>query len=194
MDQTAQTVAEVARGILPTAQVASDHPDAARLLAQGLGPGPFTSVVVFISPDADLPGLTLGLAAQFGDCPVIGCTTAGEISALGYTEGCIVAIGFPADMFAASTLLIEHLDRIDAHDLIGRMIRLRASLARARPDWEHEFAFLMVDGLSLREDELTATLASGLGPVPLFGGSAGDGMRFGQIGRASCRERVCSTV
>jgi hypothetical protein len=36
----------------------------------------------------------------------------------------------------------------------------------------------MVDGLSTREDELTAVLASGLGPVPLFGGSAGDGTRF----------------
>ena len=57
---------------------------------------------------------------------------------------------------------------------------MRAAFERARPDWEHEFAFLMVDGLSLREDELTATLANGLGPVPLFGGSAGDGLRFGQ--------------
>ena len=36
----------------------------------------------------------------------------------------------------------------------------------------------MVDGLSIREDELTSALASGLGPVPLFGGSAGDGTRF----------------
>ena len=36
----------------------------------------------------------------------------------------------------------------------------------------------MVDGLSIREDELTAALGPGLGPVPLFGGSAGDGTRF----------------
>jgi hypothetical protein len=52
-------------------------------------------------------------------------------------------------------------------------------MARARPAWEGEFAFLMVDGLSVREDELASTLARGLGPVPLFGGSAGDGTRFG---------------
>ena len=49
---------------------------------------------------------------------------------------------------------------------------------RAHPTWENEFAFLVVDGLSIREDALTAALAPGLGPVPLFGGSAGDGTRF----------------
>ncbi len=37
-----------------------------------------------------------------------------------------------------------------------------------------------MDGTSLREDALTAALGPGLGPVPLFGGSAGDGLRFGQ--------------
>ncbi|MDO9524029.1 MAG: FIST N-terminal domain-containing protein, partial [Gemmobacter sp.] len=48
------------------------------------------------------------------------------------------------------------------------------------PEWEHEFAFLMVDGLSAKEDELTTAIAAGLGPVPLFGGSAADGTRFAQ--------------
>jgi hypothetical protein len=37
----------------------------------------------------------------------------------------------------------------------------------------------MIDGLSTKEDELTSELAMGLGPVPLFGGSAGDGTEFG---------------
>ncbi len=180
MDQATEFIATMARRVLPTAHVSAQRPDAARQLALGLGPGPFASVVVFISPDADLSALSLGLAAQFGDCPVIGCTSAGEISAEGYTEGEIVAVGFPAHLFAAATLLIDHLDQINPQDLIGQLIRQRAGLERARPEWEHEFAFLMVDGLSLREDELTATLAQGLGPVPLFGGSAGDGTRFGQ--------------
>ncbi len=180
MDQALHALAGLAGKILPTAHVAADLPDAARHLATALGPGPFAAVVVFISPDANLPALTLSLAAQFGDCPVIGCTSAGEISALGYTEGAIVAVGFPAQYFAAGTVVIENLDNVQPQALIGQMIRLRAGLERARPAWEHEFAFLMVDGLSLREDELAATLASGLGPVPLFGGSAGDGTRFGQ--------------
>ena len=163
---------------VPRAQVLAGLPNAAQALARALGPGPFACVLLFISPEADLPALTLGLAAEFGDCPVIGCTTAGEISAAGYTEGEIVAVGLPASLFAAETLLIEDLHQIEPEPLIGRMIRMRGALERARPAWEHEFAFLMVDGLSIREDELTAALAAGLGPVPLFGGSAGDGTRF----------------
>ncbi len=165
---------------LPTAQVSARAPDAAQKLAQGLGPGPFAAVILFISPQADLPALTLGLGAEFGDCPVIGCTTAGEISAQGYTEGEIVAMALPAEMFATGCLLIEDLHQLDPQALIGQMIRLRAGLERERPAWQHEFAFLMVDGLSIREDELTSALAAGLGPVPLFGGSAGDGTRFQQ--------------
>jgi hypothetical protein len=109
---------------------------------------------------------------------VIGCTTAGEISDAGYVEGQIVAVGLPADHFAVEPLLIPDLGALDSDALIGRLIRARAALVRDHPGWEHEFAFLMVDGLSIREDELTSALASGLGPVPLFGGSAGDGTRF----------------
>jgi hypothetical protein len=57
-------------------------------------------------------------------------------------------------------------------------MRARAALAAARPGWAGEFGFLLVDGLSAREDALAAALSAGLGPVPLFGGSAGDGVRF----------------
>ena len=165
---------------MPVAHVQASASDAAHQLARALGAGPFAAVILFISPQADLPALTLGLGAEFGDCPVIGCTTAGEIAGLGYTDGEIVAMGLPADLFATGILLIEDLHQLDPQALIGQMIRLRAGLERQRPAWLHEFAFLMVDGLSIREDELTSALAAGLGPVPLFGGSAGDGTRFKQ--------------
>ena len=105
-------LARSAPAALPNAHVMARTPHSARNLASGLGPGPFAAVVVYISPDADLPALAAGLAAQFGPCPVIGCTSAGEISADGYTEGEIVAVGFPAHLFAASTLRVDHLDRL----------------------------------------------------------------------------------
>jgi hypothetical protein len=165
---------------LPRAHVAAQRPDAAAVLAQGLGPGPFAQILLFISPEADLAALSLGLAAEFAETAVIGCTTAGEISAEGYAEGEIVAIGFPSALFACETLLVPDLDAIASEALIGQMIRLRAGLERVQPGWRQEFVFLMVDGLSIREDELTAALAPGLGPVPLFGGSAADGQRFGE--------------
>ncbi|NUB43039.1 FIST C-terminal domain-containing protein [Fertoebacter nigrum] len=161
-----------------TATVAAHAAGAAAALREGLGCGPFALVILFISPEADITLLAAQAEAAFAGTPVIGCTTAGEISDRGYTEGEIVAVGLSAAHFAVDPLLIPDLGDLNPEALIGRLIRARAGLGRENPGWLHEFAFLMVDGLSIREDELTSALASGLGPVPLFGGSAADGTRF----------------
>lgn len=163
---------------MPVSDCAAGEPAAAARLCRGLGPGPFALVILFAAPEAPLVSLLADMRACLGGgAPVIGCTTAGEIAG-GYTEGRIVAVGLPAAHFATETLLIPDLGALDPDRLISDLIRARGALNRARPLWDHEFAFLMVDGLSAKEDELTAALASGLGPVPLFGGSAADGARF----------------
>jgi hypothetical protein len=164
--------------LVRSATVDAGRPDAVEALAQALGQGPFALVILFISPRADMAGLSARLDGVFADTPVMGCTTAGEIGSTGYTEGQIVAVALPSAHFAAEALLVPDLDDLNPQALISQLIRVRQGLIRARPDWQHEFAFLLVDGLSIREDELTGALASGLGPVPLFGGSAGDGTRF----------------
>lgn len=169
---------EAGLALVARASVPVDMPHPLRHLETALGAGPFALVILFVSPDADLDALALRLPGRFGGAPVIGCSTAGEISGAGYAEGEIVAVALPAAHFAADVLLIPDLSVLEREALIGGLIRSRQGLARARPDWEGEFAFLMVDGLSVREDELAGALASGLGPVPLFGGSAGDGTRF----------------
>jgi len=164
--------------LMPTAHCAAGDPDAPAQLAAALGPGPFAAVILFASPESAPDTLPARAAPAFPGTPVIGCTTAGEISPAGYAEGEIVAVALPEAHFAAETLVVGDLNRLGEEDLIGDLVRARQRLARARPDWQGEFAFLMVDGLSVREDELAAALAAGLGPVPLFGGSAGDGTRF----------------
>jgi hypothetical protein len=184
-ERRAPAISGLDPGALPVPLVATAHvsavdADPAAALAAGLGSRTFAVVILFISPEADFDALKRGIARAFPDCPVIGCTTAGEISSEGYTENEIVALGLPAENFAAEPLLIPDLHALSSDELIGQMIRLRQGLARRCPDWTNEFAFLMVDGLSIREDELTSALALGLGQVPLFGGSAGDGTRFRQ--------------
>jgi len=164
--------------VMPRAHASARDPEALAKLARDLGPGPFAAVLLFISPEADRATVAEGLDKAFPGVTVIGCTTAGEISPEGYSEGEIVAVALPRASFAVDCLGID-LGTLDGQELIGRLIRARAGLARLHPGWEGEFAFVMVDGMSIREDELTAALGPGLGPVPLFGGSAGDGMRFG---------------
>ncbi len=164
--------------VLKVAQAPANDPQAVARLRESLGAGPFSLVVVFVAPQADLQMLAPALQAAFPEAPVIGCTTAGEIGADGYAEGTIVAAAFPARHFSVETLLIPDLSRLEAQAMVGALIRARRGLARARPRWEHEFAFLMVDGLSTKEDALTSAIASGLGAMPLFGGSSADGTRF----------------
>ncbi len=42
----------------------------------------------------------------------------------------------------------------------------------------NSFAFLMIDGLSVREEAVARAIQSALGRIPLFGGSAGDDLKF----------------
>lgn len=166
--------------LVVSASVPARDPDCVQRLSEALGPGPFARIFLFISPDADLVALTAEIGRCLDPGLVVGCTTAGEISGQGYSEGEIVAVGLPARDFLADCILVPDLTRIDGQALIGELIRRRSALAALQPGWEGEFAFLLVDGLSTREDELTSALAAGLGPLPLFGGSAGDGIRFAQ--------------
>ncbi|MEE3316333.1 MAG: FIST N-terminal domain-containing protein [Pseudomonadota bacterium] len=133
---------------------------------------------MFISPQADFDALTAEAARRFAPATVLACTTAGEIGNAGYEEDQIIAIGFPRDRFATAALLVAPLDDLNHQGEVDQVIRARLKLAGASPQMENEFAFLMVDGMSMREDGLTSMLSSGLGGVPLFGGSAGDGTEF----------------
>lgn len=108
----------------------------------------------------------------------MGCTTAGEIASTGYTAGEIVAIGFRASHFHVQNALIPDLAALDPEVAAAQAVRLRAELGPEEPGWRWEFAFLLIDGLSQREDQLVTALRLGLGTIPLFGGSAGDGLDF----------------
>ncbi|WP_424965626.1 MULTISPECIES: FIST N-terminal domain-containing protein [unclassified Dinoroseobacter] len=160
------------------AHIRCDEPDAMTRLRDALCTEPLALVILFVTPATDFRDVIARADKLFGDTPVLACTTAGEISASGYTEDEIVAVGLPSALFAVETMLIDTLEKIDTQELIGRTIRKRQKLTRRAETWENEFAFLMIDGLSLKEDELAFGLATGLGPMPLFGGSAGDGARF----------------
>lgn len=147
-------------------------------IAADLGPGPFGLIALFVSPEADFGAVAAEARQAFPGAPLIGCTTAGEISPLGYTSGEVVAVGFPAAHFAAAATLIEDLAALDRRAIAADLMAARADLAHERAGWPYEFAFLLIDGLSMREEEVGAAVSAALGPVPSFGGSAGDGLAF----------------
>lgn len=161
-----------------TAQVPWSNTSPVEQLQAQLGPGPFACVSIFVSPWADFDSLVAQAERAFPDTDVTACTTAGEITDAGYDEGMIVAIGYPRDRFATQSILIEDIDNLDAAPVIDCIAQERVHLTQSHPNLQNGFAFLIVDGLSLSEDTLTAAMAPALGDMPVFGGSAGDGIGF----------------
>ena len=179
LDSPART-ARAAGRILRTAQVNGRDPDAASQIREALGAEPMALLALFVTPDADFDTLLAGVASAWPDTPLIACTTAGELGRNGYETGEIVAVAFPAADFYIETLEIPDLAQIEDQVLIDAVIQTRTTLSERAPEAWSEFAFLMVDGLSLAEERLTTLLATGLGSMPLFGGSSGDGTRFAE--------------
>lgn len=167
-------------GIVRSAFALHDSPDPVEELAAALGPADLAAVILFVTPKADVAEIAARARARFAPARVVGCTTAGEISGHGYAEGEIIAVGLPRSHFVARVLMVEDLNAYRAQDLIDRMIYNRNAMATDEPDWEYEFTFMMIDGMSVKEDSFISDLSTGLGPVPLFGGSAGDGTDFGR--------------
>jgi hypothetical protein len=134
----------------------------------------------FCSPQFELDALAHELQGRFGNIPLIGCTTAGEITPEGYLDETITGAALPAGDFHVATVLIENLDRFavsDAPRLCARLAdQLGQSLGAITP--QNAFGFLLIDGLSMREESVISAIYNSLGQIPIFGGSAGDGLNF----------------
>ncbi|WP_299707357.1 FIST N-terminal domain-containing protein [uncultured Tateyamaria sp.] len=166
--------------ILRTGEVRASTTSPVKHLKRKLGDGPLALVALFVTPLVDFQGVVAEAAALFPNTDVLACTTAGEIGATGYEEGLVVAIGFPSDGFVTKSIMIEDINALDTQATIDEITLERIALRDKTPDLDDSFAFLVVDGLSLSEDTLAATIAPALRDFPIFGGSAGDGTSFVQ--------------
>ncbi len=162
--------------MLIRAAVPADAPVAE--LAARLGPVRLAQVFLFVSPSCDFARVVDEARAAFPGCRTVACTTAGEIGPDGYVDDMIIAVGLPADRFATRVLVARPLDALDGTDIAGQVVRCRTALADGTPHFPSVFGFALVDGMSRSEDAFLAEIAPGLGHMPLFGGSAGDGRRF----------------
>ncbi len=148
-------------------------------LAAQLGDAPLAHLFLFVSPTCDFARVVAEARAAFPGCRTVACTTAGEIGPEGYVDDTIIAVGLPARHFATDVVVAQPLDGLARADLAGEVVRRRLSLSGgAPPHFVSLFGFALVDGLSRAEDVLLSEIAPGLGHMPLFGGSAGDGRRF----------------
>lgn len=162
---------------------APDPAEAVRELLSKIGQPDMALVVFFASPSYDRDHLARAINAAMPDIDVIGCTTAGEITSEGYRENTITGVSFSSTDYKASIRVIADLDRfrMETGSLVVQELLADLGLApvSARSVPHQIFGMLLIDGLSRQEEVVVSSVSRFLDPVPLFGGSAGDGLDFG---------------
>jgi hypothetical protein len=161
---------------------AADPWSAVGALHSQIGSADLAFALIFCSPRYDLSAVAAAIRHYFGKTAVFGCTTAGEITPFGYISGGISGIGFPAGDFTIVPTLFRGLGDFKIAPTIDQTrhaMEIQAKNAAAGPlRAADSFALLLVDGLSMREEQLASAIGNTLNGTPLVGGSAGDGMNF----------------
>lgn len=147
-------------------------------LATSLSDKEYAFIILLVSPEGNLEQIAKDLRSRVRTDHVIGARTAGEICDRGYSESKIVALAFPATHFAAESWLVESLLDVSMEDVSRQVLNMRQQVRTRAGSFDSEFAFLLVDGLSRKEDSLLAKVSTALGSMQLFGGSSGDGLSF----------------
>jgi hypothetical protein len=137
-------------------------------------------VLFFSSPAFDLEQLGAAMKEAFPDTLVLGCSTAGEITPMGYCTGSLTGLSMSRDICHADAVYIEQLSEFAfSHGLDSvREVLARMAETEGSAFTQGTFAMLMIDGMSSAEDSVLSALHAGLGEIPLFGGSAGDDLNF----------------
>ncbi|MBE9610309.1 FIST signal transduction protein [Chitinilyticum piscinae] len=130
-------------------------------------------VLVFAAPALlSEPGCFAALRQSFPGAVLLGCSTAGEISARGVDDATLnmTAVSW---QYGRPVLASTRLDGMDDSEAAGQ--RLATQLASSRPAGVLVFG----QGVNINGSALVAGLTTGLPPeTPIMGGLAGDGAAF----------------
>ncbi|OYX42652.1 MAG: FIST signal transduction protein [Rhodobacterales bacterium 32-67-9] len=147
-------------------------------IAARIGDTDASFVLMFIPHRMDRGALQTALTRMLPATAIFGCTTAGQITPRGYEGSAMVAMAFRRAHFRVASTLIKPIRPVHIADVVTQTERLAARFP-ATPG-RRRLALIFADGLSKQEDILVAALEAGLKDIPVFGGSAGDGLEFNE--------------
>src|SRR5512132_220469 len=136
--------------------------------------------VFFCSTEYNLHALERELTRAFCGIPLIGCTSAGEITPVGYLSDAVCGFTLAAPNFVTVSAPITNLRKfsiLQSHEIVrGLRDQLEQVSSDIPPD--NTFALLLIDGLCKCEEIVVSSLSAALGNVPLIGGSSGGNLNF----------------
>ncbi len=166
---------EVKQGFSPSKNTAQ----AAREFIKQVDQPEASVVVFFASSNFDLKVLEKEFKGKFS-APVLGCTTAGEITPEGYCQGTLTGFSIASEELEVFPFLIPSLqtfDRAKTENIVKSIQDKLVQTRKNRPEAD-AFGLLLIDGLSIMEEQVVAILANAIDPVPIVGGSAGDDFKL----------------
>ncbi|KAA3619937.1 MAG: hypothetical protein DWQ05_04215 [Calditrichaeota bacterium] len=157
--------------------IESDERLAVARLVEAITQPDMGGVIFFCSAEWDLQQIAKIMGEKF-HCPVIGCTTAGEIGPH-YIEGGIVGLSLSAEVFRLHPIEIRSLRNFSLEMAKKMAMEIQPRLHFSDSlDKSRMFGFLLVDGLSEQEEKIVAYLYQAMQGISIVGGSAGDNLKF----------------
>ena len=152
-----------------------DSRDAGAAAARDALRGPTPQLLLaFVSDDLDVDAVTTGIRSAAPDTPLLGCTTAGELTDIGAGDMGVVVVALGGGGFTVETASARQAST-SLHEAGARVAR--AGLAVA--DRPHRVLLLLTDGLAGDQQEVVRGAYTTLGATTrLVGGCAGDGLRM----------------
>ncbi|MFB9175941.1 FIST N-terminal domain-containing protein [Roseibium salinum] len=158
------------------ASYSTDAAEALTDIARQLDGARASFILLFVPSTLDLDGLAAAMPQALPGAVVYGCTTAGQITSRGYESETLLALAFPREHFRVASKLFSPVAPVSIAEVVSQtetmVERFRITPGRKR------LALMFSDGLSKQEDLIAAALEAGLRDIPVFGGSAGDGLAF----------------
>lgn len=133
--------------------------------------------ILFCSSNYDLNLLGAEIKKTYGN-RVLCCTTAGEVSSSGYTKNSIVSTSLSSSKMRFHSFFINNTDDFDADS--AKKISEEFSVIINKSDLKKAkyLGLIIIDGLSMKEDNMIALLSKSLENVEIVGGSSADDLRF----------------
>ncbi len=159
---------------------AKDATIAAKELFEQLDQADIKLAVFYCSPNFDLQLLETELATYFKNINLIGCTTAGEITPIGYLDGTLTGVSIAATEMDVCTKMVslQPFEIAEGEAMVKQSIAEMGTRDGLPASATDTFAFFLIDGLSMQEEMVVSCVHEHLQGIELIGGSAADDVRF----------------
>jgi len=136
-------------------------------------------IFVFATSKTDIALLNKELAQKFEDSIIIGCTSAGEITTGKMLDNSVVAMAInKSEIEACKVEIVENLDNYaQSLDKAFESFTEYFGTPISNLDYKKYIGFILIDGLSLKEEQLMDSIGDQTN-VFFIGGSSGDDLSF----------------